>query len=222
MPRQRKGPKFFVSRQRYWGVDEEEGTVVEIAYGGSDYANPDMLTTAYGIMGEGKEYHDPREAVEAAIRVCDAWRADGETNAKVAMGATGGNTIPFEPKTYDEARKRAEELYEKLPKCAECGEPLGDETFSHDLTCDDEKFCSERCAEKNYNDIEEANKTYKVVRKYQDEDLGDEEIKTGLTLEEAKAHCNDKESSSRTCTSAEGIRRTEEHGPWFDAYYEED
>ena len=34
--------KYFVSRQSYWG--EEEPLVVEIAHGGLDYANADMLS----------------------------------------------------------------------------------------------------------------------------------------------------------------------------------
>lgn len=151
MPKKGGGMKFFVSRQQYWGVEEEEGTVVEVAYGGLDYANPDMLGTKWRELGEGKEFTDPREAVEAAIRVCDAWRKAGCPHAKVAMGSTGGCTIPFEPKEYDACRARAAELFEKLPKCAECGELLGTETFTHDLVMDDEKFCREYCAEKNYN-----------------------------------------------------------------------
>lgn len=63
--------------------------------------------------------------------------------------------------------------------------------------------------------------TYKIVRKYQAEDQADEEVETGLTLEEAQAHCDDSESSSRTCTSEEGVQRTQEKGAWFDAYYDE-
>lgn len=172
MPHSRTtGPKFFVSRQTYWGVDPEEGTVVEVAYGGLDYANPDMLVAKWGNLGEGKEFSDPRDAVAAAIAVCEAWKEHGEKNAKVAMGSTGGNTIPFEPKTYDEVVKRAQELYDKLPKCAECGELLGSETYTHDLIMDDEKFCSEHCAEKNYNscnvvedDTEDDEEPYDYVR----------------------------------------------------------
>jgi hypothetical protein len=148
------GYKFFVSRQTYWGVESEEGTIVEVAFGGLDYANPDMLVPKWGRLGEGKEFSDPREAVAAAIAVCDAWRASGEVNAKVAMGSTGGNTIPFEPKEYDEARKRAQELYDKMPKCAECGEALGRETYIHEL--DDDKFCSDRCAEENYYNLRQS------------------------------------------------------------------
>ena len=43
-------------------------------------------------------------------------------------------------------------------------------------------------------------------------------IKTGLSLEEARAHCADPEASSRTCVSPAGIRRTAQHGPWFDGF----
>lgn len=142
--------KFFVSRQRYWGVDEDEGTVVEVAQGGLDYANPGMMGVHFSHLGEGQEFTNPKEAVEAAIRVCDAWRALGEQNAKVSFGFTGGNSLPFEPKSYDDLRQKAEELYEKLPKCSECSELLGKETYTHDLNCGDEEFCSENCADKAY------------------------------------------------------------------------
>lgn len=45
-------------------------------------------------------------------------------------------------------------------------------------------------------------------------------IATHLTLDEAQAHCRDPETSSSTCTSAVGKRRTKLHGPWFDSYTE--
>ena len=52
-------------------------------------------------------------------------------------------------------------------------------------------------------------KTYKIVRKYKDSGHPDhdKEINSGLTLAEAKAHCNDPD----TC----------EEGVWFDCFYEE-
>lgn len=60
---------------------------------------------------------------------------------------------------------------------------------------------------------------YKIVRMYRDHDKKTT-IKTGLTLEEAQAHCHDPETSSRTATSAEACKRTEQFGPWFDGYEE--
>lgn len=59
--------------------------------------------------------------------------------------------------------------------------------------------------------------TYKIVRHFRDRDTK-RTIKRGLTLEQAQAHCNDSETSSSTCTSATGKRRTRMYGPWFDGY----
>lgn len=64
--------------------------------------------------------------------------------------------------------------------------------------------------------------TYKIIRGYfNDREHDSEVIKTGLTLQQAQKHCQSKETSSRTCTSPENIKRTEEKGPWFDSYVEE-
>jgi hypothetical protein len=73
---------------------------------------------------------------------------------------------------------------------------------------------------------------YKIVRMYQNRgDLlplltpgmrvpENREIKRGLTLEEAQAHCSDPETSSSTCKLPENVKRTEDFGPWFDGYDE--
>ena len=59
---------------------------------------------------------------------------------------------------------------------------------------------------------------YKVIRMYFDENYPTRTIKKGLTLEQAQEHCNDKETSSSTCTNYHGITRTKDRGPWFDGY----
>lgn len=61
--------------------------------------------------------------------------------------------------------------------------------------------------------------TYKIVRMYMHGT--NRTIETGLTLEQAQAHCKDPETSSRTCTGSAGKKRTRERGPWFDGYSEE-
>lgn len=62
--------------------------------------------------------------------------------------------------------------------------------------------------------------TYSVVRFYADRD-DQEVVATGLSLEEASAHCSDPETSSVTATSQEGIGRTARYGPWFEGFREE-
>jgi hypothetical protein len=61
---------------------------------------------------------------------------------------------------------------------------------------------------------------YKVVRMFQRDGHGKRTIKSGLTLEEAQAHCRDPQTSSSTATGAKARRYTEQHGPWFDGYEE--
>lgn len=61
---------------------------------------------------------------------------------------------------------------------------------------------------------------YKIVRMYQNPNKASRTVTKGLTLAEAQAHCKDPETSSRTCTSYAGRRRTRVYGPWFDGYTE--
>lgn len=62
---------------------------------------------------------------------------------------------------------------------------------------------------------------YKIVRMYFDRNIPKRTIATGLTLEEAQAHCKDPETSSSTCTKPHNKRRTKNLGPWFDGYTEQ-
>jgi hypothetical protein len=140
---------WYVSRQCYWGVDPEDQNCVEIAAGGLDYANPDMLVSKYD--GEGEEYTNPIEAVEAALKIRDAWKTDAPTlTINVAHGATGGNTMPFEGDTDEVLRAWATEYYATLPKCDHCGELLGKEKYHLTEYPDAGEFCREYCADKYY------------------------------------------------------------------------
>ena len=58
---------------------------------------------------------------------------------------------------------------------------------------------------------------YKIIRHYF-KDCRKRTVQTGLTLEQAQAHCHDPETS---CTKASNRRRTKLNGPWFDGYTEE-
>ncbi|MDP2953439.1 MAG: hypothetical protein Q8O76_09010, partial [Chloroflexota bacterium] len=128
---------YTVTRQRQW----PDGTpVVEVSAGGLDYTNPDALVAKY--PGEFQTYDDPREAVNVAIAICEAWRKDGEPEAQVGYGATGGMTMPFDACPYEEARAWAQERYEALPKCDRCRNMLPSCHYPVP-ELDDEKFCRE-------------------------------------------------------------------------------
>lgn len=141
---------WFVSRQDYWG--EENPLAVEIAAGGIDYANADMLGVVYRSLGEGEEYDDPGEAAAAAIAIAEAWRRDSGRPADeitVRVGYTGGMSISFEEGSDDEARAWAERTRAMLPACPHCGKLMGSERW---VPCgvpvdDDEACCSEWCCE---------------------------------------------------------------------------
>jgi hypothetical protein len=59
---------------------------------------------------------------------------------------------------------------------------------------------------------------YRIVRMYRCAGIRRRIIARNLTLEEARAHCSDPETSSRTATSRAARRRTRQLGDWFDGY----
>jgi hypothetical protein len=137
---------YFVSRQIYWPEGEH---IVEVAVGGLDYANPDMLVHKY--EGEAVEYADARAAAESAISIRDAWRKDEpNTEIDVAHGCTGGMTMPFEACTAEELTAWAEKRWENTPKCDHCGAVLPEAYFTDAFG--EARFCREYCAEEEVSD----------------------------------------------------------------------
>lgn len=144
---------YTITRQRQW---PDGDNVVEISSGGLDYCNPDALVQKYD--GEFEQYDDPREAVEIAIEICRAWRADGCKGAVVGTGSTGGTTMPFDGTTFKAAIAWAQAKYDRLEKCPTCEAVVADlterylagtYTESDFIPYDDGfKYCSESCAEK--------------------------------------------------------------------------
>lgn len=139
---------YTVTRQRQWpdGIP-----MMEISAGGIDYTNPDALAAKY--RGEFETFDDPREAAEVAISICKVWRRDGEKEACVGHGATGGMTMPFDPTTFTEARQWAKRRYEALPKCDRCGGLLPEHPYRlFEQDFEDERYCREFCAEEAYRE----------------------------------------------------------------------
>lgn len=63
-------------------------------------------------------------------------------------------------------------------------------------------------------DVEE--ETVEIVRFYANGHPT--EVIDECTLAEAKEHCENPETSWKTCTTRDGLRRTELKGPWFDGW----
>lgn len=63
--------------------------------------------------------------------------------------------------------------------------------------------------------------TYKIVRYYANLHRGQRTLLTGLTLEEAKEHCNNPETSSATAVSRGAEEHTKTYGAWFDGWAKE-
>lgn len=67
--------------------------------------------------------------------------------------------------------------------------------------------------------VERSATTYKILRF--SERGGPIVLRVGLSLDAARQHCRDPETSSRTASKAEGLEYTRVHGRWFDGYEEE-
>ena len=59
---------------------------------------------------------------------------------------------------------------------------------------------------------------YNIVRFYKNAGIRRRIISRGLTLEEARAHCSNPQTSSRTATTGTAGSRTRRLGAWFDGY----
>jgi hypothetical protein len=150
---------FTVTRQCQWPHGD---CVVEISQGGVDYSNPDCLSGQY--PGEIEEYDGMTDAVEAAIKIAEAWQADERKKPRhkrqpilIAVGNTGGHTMPFEgerltKKNLAALREKAKEFDDKLPKCDHCGKIIKEKWTHPHSQWNDTAFCSEYCADKAYYD----------------------------------------------------------------------
>ena len=95
--------------------------VVEISQGSMDYSNPGAYCKKYA--GELEEYESACEAVEAAIRIAEAWQKDEpDTEILIDHGATGGMTMFFEGQElsgeiFEGLREWAREHDEETGEC---------------------------------------------------------------------------------------------------------
>jgi hypothetical protein len=63
--------------------------------------------------------------------------------------------------------------------------------------------------------------TFEIVRFYQNHPEKNTVLLRGLTEDEAKAHCQQPDTASKTATSPHAKALTARYGPWFHGYREE-
>ena len=137
-------------------INTYEGTkCVEISDGGIDYSNPGALCKKY--PGEFETFDDPREAVETAIAIAQAWQKDDKDEIFIDHGATGGMTMFFDgmelnDDTFKELREWAQKLWDETPKCARCETVLGASKWAMEGT-EEYEFCSNECADNAHADM---------------------------------------------------------------------
>lgn len=144
---------YIVTRQANYGTDPIDEYMVQLSDGGWDHVGPGKLVEQYIEQGEDSEHDDPRQALEACIRVAEAWTRDTGVPKYIEYSyGSAAWIIPFAVETYNEGRARAEEEFENLPKCDECGKVLSTNkrdiwrAVEPELLLDDEAYCSEFCA----------------------------------------------------------------------------
>lgn len=97
---------YFVSRQTYW---HDSTPSVEIA-ARLDYAGPDMLTPKF--EGEGCEYDNINDAVEAAIEIRKSWAEELEDHVDIRV-AMNDLVYPTDDHSDFELRQWAIQIAEK-------------------------------------------------------------------------------------------------------------
>lgn len=159
--------RYVITRQAYYysGL-----SLVEVAIGGWDYTGSDVLSNEpeYKQFHMETVYTDPREAAKNAIKIRDFWKSqdpeifldkyidNGVERSEETSGLCYNHNLGWEGEWMpeDEFLKKADEMWEKLPKCWHCGGLLPDEYYTSEydppLVHNDEiaKFCRESCVEK--------------------------------------------------------------------------
>ena len=109
---------------------------------------------------------------------------------------------------------------EEYDEDEETDEETSDENEEDNTELTEEQFNEARAmfrpSYKGWKTGEDDGKTYKVVRFHKGG--SPKTIKSGLTLGQARSHCQHPETSSSTCKERAGKNYTKNHGEWFDGY----
>lgn len=138
---------FYLTQQRYWH-DEEGRNCLELA--------SQLDAVSPGCIEFITESDDPREIALKAIQLQDYYFTDKNEDWPITIGTVLCYGNPDDGLCVEEVKLWGERHYKALDKCDRCGELLGKTWFVHDFA-DEERFCSEHCADEAYRDFYEEN-----------------------------------------------------------------
>jgi len=143
---------WYISRQHCWPDGDFEVQISE----GIDFAGPDQLLplAKWKKLGDGQLFKDPREAVEAAIKVRDAWNEHkglelGDEECVEIGGCFGDGDDDY-------LRNRGLAAWGQLVHCMYCGElidPKDKRSFIKNPDDEDEYYCDGDCFQRGIDVI---------------------------------------------------------------------
>jgi hypothetical protein len=93
-------------------------------------------------LHEGGKIKTPFFAMQRALKSRRLWRK--QTTSKVRFLVDGQVMTPAQ------LEKWSHDEYQSLPKCSCCADLLGEDVHTHQL-CGTDLFCSQSCADQDYN-----------------------------------------------------------------------
>jgi hypothetical protein len=136
---------FKITRQR--DSADNNRLFVECACGGKKNESPDVLTTRYASLGEGKNLVSPKDAIAIAERIMKAWDKDyfDENKALRIVGLDKPIEFANTKNGLAEAYKWAEKVLTDMATCGNCNKIMGSRTPSEIADIPNKVFCSELC-----------------------------------------------------------------------------
>lgn len=106
------------------------------------FSHPDHGPVIHIKMDMNGSERTPFQAVQSACKERRLWMESGIRRVRIL--------IDHQVMTVKQAEHWAIEEYKIIPKCFGCAKPLNEDVITHQLRS--ELFCSQECADKDYNE----------------------------------------------------------------------
>ncbi len=144
--------QYYANRILSW---PDGDTFVEVSEG-IDAADPGRMGIKYPHLHEGWAFDDPVEAAEAGIKIANAWSQD-KPDLEIGITAQGQLAGEMGMRADDDMNEGdvmawAQKRKDIMPKCAYCGDLIGEVTYYNSDFISDDRYDKEFCAEQAYSE----------------------------------------------------------------------